>query len=785
MILTSSNAQLAQDPPFKLNPNGSTIPLPADSFIPILLSTKSTNDHRPLCCRPKIAKNNNAAQLPSGAFVIEESICAQMHADYIHFHERDLAFAQDMGRLYIIAPQNLNKVHTDPEHTVPHSLITRIYALMHKTIINHLLNTTCLDMSSVVHSMNDFYHRLSSAYACTDVILLRALDACAILGGVTLPCWPPNKQWKGALINPKHLPRPGIEQTEDDEQLLATIRRLERWGVPLWSFSISSTNFRLDVTPDGLPSEDKSEELVFQGKLRSVDWRSVQSTRLLKMVGRVHTEDVFKPEYTGLPAGSERLRLQRAIVALLDHDSPSHTNFASFSAIAQDILGSIIWTGNRHEATLHPATFDISQPMPWNRVRDAIRECAHSGVNIALFQIPLPWIKPDCATATMLGEYSMMEQLSTISLIITTARGTWFTLEVDDFAITDKSVVHQFAKRFVPDGLCAWSFVQSGLQRKDGMGKTIPRSRFTVRLLFKERHVLEMAEKSMNANFPNHEQRSRVDANVRDDILFNYSFFVHPHFVDVAYGEPISHASRTQIMALAPSFDVIPASVGNTDRAMQVKRVVHSLRHHELFEVAKFPPFIAPPLPPSSCLSTPSSTPSSVGLDMSSCMPDVLRQLASSAHPNHDLSFMDVCRMQRLACIIEVLAKDGHFMCRVFRSNGPYLRILRYLSTMIRDTSPAGSSFSPQSNRVDVGPYHEAVRLTPIGRVEIILNLDTSDSDIRLPTEAELAKWSQNMEKMWDYFSQKRSRSEQRRSKEQRRIAKAIAASAAWPSSSS
>ena len=122
-----------------------------------------------------------------------------------------------MGRLYIIAPQNLNKVCIDPECTVPHSLITKMYALMHETIIHHLLNSVHAEKSTIIHKLHDFYRRLASANACADVVLLQALDACAILGGVELPHWPPNKEWQGAVINQKGLPRPGIELAEDDE----------------------------------------------------------------------------------------------------------------------------------------------------------------------------------------------------------------------------------------------------------------------------------------------------------------------------------------------------------------------------------------------------------------------------------------------------------------------------------------------------------------------------------------------------------------------------------------
>ena len=77
-----------------------------------------------------------------------------------------------MGRLHIIAPQNLNKVQVDPERTVPHSLITEMYALMHETIIRHLLNTDYAERATIVRQLDDFYWRLAAANACAVLVLL-------------------------------------------------------------------------------------------------------------------------------------------------------------------------------------------------------------------------------------------------------------------------------------------------------------------------------------------------------------------------------------------------------------------------------------------------------------------------------------------------------------------------------------------------------------------------------------------------------------------------------------
>ena len=201
-------------------------------------------------------------------------------------------------------------------------------------------------------------------------------------------------------------------------------------------------------------------------------------------------------------------------------------------------------------------------------------------MNIALFQILLPWIDSHSSVATRSGKYALTEQIAGASLV-TAPRGTWFTLDIDNFKMDDKSVVQQLAERFVPDGLVRWSFVQSGLQKTDVNGKTIPHSRFTAQFLFKHHHVWETIAKSIHMDYNNHEQQLKDEANVKDDFLFNFLFFVHPHFPNVIHAEPISPASQMQIMALTPHFDVIPALVGSAERAMQVKQVIHSLHHFE------------------------------------------------------------------------------------------------------------------------------------------------------------------------------------------------------------
>lgn len=487
------------------------------------------------------------------------------------------------------------------------------------------------------------------------------------------------------------------------------------------------------------------------------------------------------PAYSGLPSGSERHRLQKAVIALLDHDSPHHMTFATFSAVAKDVLGESIWSARLHEALMHPHSFDTSQPMPWNCVRDALRDCSHCGMNIALFQIPRPWLQGNTSVATAAGEYvSALHVLLSLNSLAATPRGTWFILEIDDLTVNDKEAIGRLVKRFACNGVYGWAFVQSSVQRKTSEGKTIPRSRFTARVLVKQKHTREHFGRAIATDFEASTQRTKDVTDVQNDFLNNFQYSVHPMFADVAYSEPITLAARTQVMHLAPPFDVLPSSSGSKDRAGQVKTVIHSLRHADLFEIGKFPPLIAPTSPE---LSHP-STSSPVGLDMSLCTTEVLRQLASSACPNDDLSFMDVCRMQQFAYLMEVLAKEGGFVCRVFRSDGPYLKILQYLSSTIRSRIPPGSSFTSRLNRQQISPYYEAIRLTPSGHVEIVLNLDVPDSAIQLPTQAEFDQYNMKLEREKHDFVKKLSQSEARQRKNQKRIAEGVTAALAGMSRS-
>lgn len=770
----------AESPKFKLGPDESSVVWEDMSFAPVPFPVEPDHEYKTLRCRQKQAQLQDAvpAETVKG-FVLASVLCEEIRNYYLDFHEHEMNFATVMGNAYILSPQNTVPMGSENPNSVPHSLITEMFRLVYVKTIKRIINTRFASPAILVQKLNTVYLDFACADACANEVLLRALDACAILGGVALPQWPPHPEWQGARFNWADIPTPGININETQFRLLAAVRRFERWGVPVWNFNVSSAKTRLDVAQDGLPSEGLFDETLYQSLLNTRF--GVETKPILQVTARIATDDLVAPARSGIPTGAARHRLQQAIINLVAPKSVTLMNFATFSAIAQDILGKEIWSGQRHEANLHPPSFDLSTKMPWSRVRDAPRECSHSGVLVALFQIPLPWVNPQSSVASVYGAYSAFEQLPP-SLAVA-PRQTWLVLEIDDFSQHDQSSAELLVQRLSSDGLYGWCFVQSGLQRKDAEGKTIPRSRYTLRMLFKQHHTRERVGRSIGDQYNDHEQRTREEVRAKDDFLFNYSFFAHPRFVDVAYAEPISAVSRSQIMHLAPSFDVARSSSGSKDRATEVKRAIHDLRFVQLLEAKLFPPLVAPPglsplLPSSSSRSAPSPPP----MDMSSCSTATLCQLASSATPTDELSFMDVCRMQRFAYILEVLIKDGPFLARVFPSSGPYLKILRYFARTIRDSSPAGSTFTSRSVRQNISPFHEAVRLTNTGRVDIIINVDMSDSDIALPTQADVDRYHETLAKQWEESVKKPSRSESRRRKIERQIADGIASAVAGPS---
>lgn len=95
--LTSSNTNnaLVGDPKIDINPDGSLILPPSNSFAPTILSL--VDDWKPLCHQPKIASIDDATAMDSRSFEIAESIRHQIKEQYMRFHEEEMEFASEMA----------------------------------------------------------------------------------------------------------------------------------------------------------------------------------------------------------------------------------------------------------------------------------------------------------------------------------------------------------------------------------------------------------------------------------------------------------------------------------------------------------------------------------------------------------------------------------------------------------------------------------------------------------------------------------------------------------------
>ncbi len=84
-------------------------------------------------------------------------------------------------------------------------------------------------------------------------------DAVAVLGGVQLPIWPIHHTLTGIIF----------DLSQEDALLLptrATIRQLERWGIPHWSIQVSNRP-RYALSPDERPHQTEAIEPMRQTTL--------------------------------------------------------------------------------------------------------------------------------------------------------------------------------------------------------------------------------------------------------------------------------------------------------------------------------------------------------------------------------------------------------------------------------------------------------------------------------------------------------------------------------------
>lgn len=93
-------------------------------------------------------------------------------------------------------------IYSPMEMLVPDFFLRTVASYVDPSISSHFVGSaykTCEEPLSQVEILNDC---LTAARTMYDFTLLEALDACAVLGGVELPIWPPSPSYTGCWILP-------------------------------------------------------------------------------------------------------------------------------------------------------------------------------------------------------------------------------------------------------------------------------------------------------------------------------------------------------------------------------------------------------------------------------------------------------------------------------------------------------------------------------------------------------------------------------------------------------
>lgn len=790
LSITSSNTETRRgsDPPFSLDTT-----MPAFVYHDIQQETVSARlpevfspdwkkeTWRALRAESNIADSSQVGLVKNQSYAVNNETAEDLLNTFRHFHETIMKFVSELGRLHILEPQTLRKHGDERSKIVPHPVITHMYETMHQSVLDTLLDADFPSVADTVDALNRYYSRVADAIAIADFALLYALDVCAMLGGVELPHWPPCDRWQGAQYDLRGVPLEGVGLSENHAHILAEIRMLERWGAPIWTFQENQDCSRYDYDRGGLPNANEYEEGLLQARLKNI-WDNagpgVTKITCVDIVKRVHTKgthQVVEPSYRtaqtslldrGAVTHGVRCSVQTSILRLLDHSSSSQIKFNEFSNIVEDKIGREIWERTRHENGLHPNPnmMHVDERIQWSQVRDAGRESNHYGVQLARFETPRTWIYPSSFVAMPTGEYPHLKHY--VAPSSTVPRGTWYIVDLDDL-IKDSKIPARLAGRFASSGLYGFRVAVSKVQNKDANNKTIPNSRYTAQFVFKTPNDRENFALTISRQHMDCEQRLSEEEEGQEGFTNKFLFELHPQFIDIVYSHPISDATRTQLIESAPLF-ALP--VESEDCALRMKHVLFTMRHYELLQTNMYRPITRPD-------DGTHGDRLGVGLDMVTCRPITLCNIALSEAASVSLSFAHVCALQRFAYIMFILASmkgEVQFLSRIHVDNGPYRSIIIWLSRHIQQQKPEGSSFRSRVRRVQSSPFYEAVRLNSSKMVELIINIDPIDRRPNILSKEELQMYQASLDNMWSDFSKKPSRSEAKRARNNRKIQEGI-----------
>jgi len=675
-----------------------------------------------------------------------------------------MPFMQSMTRARMFNVYGL--VNPDPEH-----FLKTLGALTDASIAHKQLSRTYNVPSELFSQVETLNERLTRAHAIFDFALLEVLDACAVLGGVELPVWPPNPSFTGCWI-PK-APRPSSE-LEDNYFFQVRARKLERWGVPLWCEVGRRGNIRLDIGPDGRPAIGKSAiEQRHQNRVRALIQRDLPARlkSINVIVGSRRASRPFDLSSAPLPRDPEaRRRIQQAISAFVDPESRKRTTFDAFNKEMMSLLGGV-WSGRKHESQHHHSHAHASSKEPswWLQIRDGVHECGHKGALLAAVEIPPTWYDSNSYPLDFRGVKSRLDAPGRVLELPqpTVPLMDWYVVEAAGLEKGDEAEANRLFESYRPRGALGYRWVLCKVQKKDGAGRSIRRSRYQVELLFKSAQAQGEAASAIQKDFPH--LLVEMQAHAGKDVAWINLFDLPIDWVyaSVLFNRPLPASRRAELLALAPPCSITPAisGVSSEDRRKVERAYLTTLCHWTLFEYdSKYPPQLssstsaslsAPPFP----LSSPSSSsspippivasqfqppPRRIAQDMFRLPVERFADLAFSVMPSDcGLSPEAILRFQRLALVLHACKRRAPFSSEVFPSAGaPYRAVLRYVGSVVRSSSELdGYVFQSGERRQDIGPWMETIKMKEDGQVELYFNSTAPLEPCPHPSHAQVERY--------------------------------------------
>ena len=684
-------------------------------------------------------------------------------------HDEMVPFVQSMTRAHMF------NLYSPVEVLAPDYFLRVVVAHTDSSIASRFVGgayKTPQELLAQVDVLND---RLILARAMYDFALLEALDACAVLGGVELPIWPPNPSYTGCWIPPS--PRASAE-VDESYFLQARSRKLERWGVPLWCEVPRRLNRRYEAGPTGGPvAAYPMLESRHQRRLAALTRRNppVPMKKLRVAAGNRSASRPFDPTSRPLPQSCETRRsIERAISALVDPESQEAQTFDAFNKDMMRLLGTGVWNGRKHEfqhhhSHIHPGSKQRSR---WLKVRDGVQDCGHTGALLAAVEIPNTWYEPRSypldfrGADTGLGALCRPVELPQPGVPVM----DWYVVEVAGLEKSDEAKGKGVFDAYRSRGALGYRWVLCKTQNKDESGHSIRHSRYQVELLFKSVQAQGEAASSISQGFP--ELLVNQSSCIGMDMAWINLFDLPIDWVYVAamFNRPLLASRRQELLALAPPASVPPTrsdGVSHGERADAERSHLRTLCHWELFEYdTKHPPAVQRAAA-STSTSAPASTSTSLSLpsvcaavsvsqltlsdcsvsqsrraqDMSQLSVERFTDLAfAPLPPDCRLSDDQALRFQRLALVLQACKRRAPFSSRVFPSDGaPYRAILHYVASVVKQSSGVhGYVFHSGEHRQKIGPWAETLKMKPDGKVEVFIDCDASLNSCPLPSQDEV-----------------------------------------------